>query len=172
MWRWRQRLDLYCHKPRNTKVQQSPSEARKSQEIILPQKTVDGTWHCQHFDSGHLAFWTERINFHCLKPLALLLCYRVPMNWYNIYKWMVFLIHHHFTRSENAGVNHVILQYHHSSIFIKMVRKHLVLGGNDDGDLLSFVVSNTHSVLNTPEILPINADGWPASGSLHGKWGH
>ena len=40
-----------------------------------------------------------------------------------------------------------------------MVRKHLVLGGNDDGDLLSFVVSNTHSVLNTPEILPINANG-------------
>lgn len=36
MWRWKQRLDLCCHKPRNAKDCQHPSEAWKKQGKILP----------------------------------------------------------------------------------------------------------------------------------------
>ena len=52
----RQKLELCCYKPRDTRNHQELEEARKD----FPLEPSEGAWHCQHLDFGLLASRTVR----------------------------------------------------------------------------------------------------------------
>ena len=70
MWRRRQRLILYSHKPLNS--------GRGKKEFLL---SLQREWPCWHLDFGLLWFGfhnCERINFCCLHPKSMVMCYSSP----------------------------------------------------------------------------------------------
>lgn len=83
--RWRHRLVLCCHKPKSAWGYQNLVVARKD----LPLEVLKRAWPWQYLDCTYTLQNSKRIHGSCLKPPAVVLCYRSLWNEYRLdcLKW-------------------------------------------------------------------------------------